>query len=241
MSTILGHGGYGVVVSDASDPHVAHKLMRAHVTLGDAKTEFDNHRRIFSMWTKFSRDHEHVAVRVPKPMAFVEGSPRMYSMEKVVSTRPDGLAEHVLLNEDDPQFFGKVMFSHGPNVDVAHTISEQDKDEKRPRGAFLGPTQLVERGYDVYDLAWRMGILFELIESTPGMSAFDVEFVLGKDDALWAMDFGLCHLPLTPSQMGWDLYLPQPEHDPKLHSSFETGRSVVRDWLALTPTRTQPM
>lgn len=257
-SSVLGEGGFGKVVTNVRLPGIAHKLLKSSVSCSEAATEYAAHKRIYAVFREFMAAHPSLNTRVavPAPHQFTQcpqacnmgkcrpcGPPYhcMYSMKKVVSGRPDGVAVHVLLNRDYPQAEGKLVFVEDvPSMPHTTRLNASMREAGRPRGAFLGIPQLEAAGFEPVRLAYHMGILFEIIV-VAGLVPMDVEYVLGMPPGsrarpsmraagcLWAMDFGMVHdrKNFDPEM---DMYIPHADTTPELVPAFKEGRALVRAW-----------
>jgi hypothetical protein len=252
---VVGQGGYGVVVENGKRHDVVHKLMKTHVGCAKAMQEYVIHQMVYDTCKAFVTDHPSLksVIAVPKPILYFPcqescrsnecfpcGPPYhcMYSMEKVVSGRRDGLMRHVLLNTDSEGFTGKIHFvsTNASPVNNSTYVNNVTKQLAGPRGAFLGVQQL--QGHDPKNLARSMGILFELI-ITAGAVPMDVEYVLGMPPGsrakvsienakcMYVMDFGMSNQADFDFEL--DMYLPQ-ESDPEMFQAFTEGRGLVANW-----------
>ena len=239
-----------MVVRDNTDDRMVHKLIKKNTSCSEAKAEFSRHQKIYDMYVAFISDHPGLKkkVAVPKPHLFINDhnpkSPYVcsYSMERVVSRRRDGLAEHVMLNPNYTFVGGKIMFVRGNSVPLNTYVSGDVKKAQQPRGAFLHIKQLQNRGYDVNDLAFRMGVLVQLI-IVAGQKPKDVEFVLGcaprqfstasnanqfkTTPCLWVMDFGMTHENAYDEEMEPTI----PEVGDERRVYFDMGKRCVAAWL----------
>lgn len=238
---ILGSGGYGTVVKDVTDSTKAIKLMRDYVTCVEAKREYESHLKVYRTFSLFAKKYPKLArlVSVPRPFKFQtcdDGCVRCeypcaapykcaYTMERVLSTRKDGLAEHVILNDDYTVFGGYIMFRNSDRLPNTSYINGKQK-LMGPRGAFLGVAQLLKRGLDVRSLAYRMGMLHGLILKA-GFTPKDVEFVLDDKRRLVAMDFGMINQSYNSNDEEYDMYVPS-RNTPITRAAFETGRLVTQ-------------
>lgn len=259
---VLGHGGYGLVMGNATRADVAHKLIKRGTDCEDARREFDMHRRIFATYRAFVAAHPDLraSIAVPEPLRFSAcrsggcagrecypcGPPFhcMYSMARVRSGRADGLARHVLLNADAASYGGKIYFVNKaiPAASNATYVNAEMRRHAQPRGAYLGIPQLRAAGRDVRELARRMGMLHRLIE-VAGYAPADVEYVLGMPPGARrksSLDLAGCLWAMDFGLAGspeydpeLELSLPQPGQPEYLH--FVEGAAVVTAWARGRP------
>lgn len=201
-SNVLGQGGFGVVVSNARTPAVAHKLMKNHMTCSSAAKEYDIHKRVYAVYQRFVAAHPKLraVIAVPKPFQLSPCKERtcvgrscypcgppyhcMYSMQRVRSGRADSLMRHVMLNTWYPTFQGTIQFVRHNAQQIKHTeyVNNEMRKKNKPRGAFLGAPQLRAAGLDLGTLAHSMGMLYQLVY-VAGSVPKDVEYVLGMPPA----------------------------------------------------------
>lgn len=223
---VIGSGGFGVVIVDPEDKTRVIKLMRPLVQCFDAQREYANHRSIYTAYSRFVRDHHELRhrVAVPDPVGFNICTDDLiancmnyncsYTMERVSSSRRDGLQQHVLLNEDHQYMAGFIYFAEKDvaKVPATVTLTPQDKRAKRPRGAFLGIRDLEMRGMNVRDTAYLMGVLHGFVYKA-GLHPKDVEIVLDASNTLVMYDFGMVNEGYTSDDREFDMYVPG-EDDP---------------------------
>jgi hypothetical protein len=242
---ILGKGGFGTVVRDATDSNIAHKLLKEAVTCTSARKEYENHRLVHNEYIKLRRRNPKIAQTVYVPAAFkFSSSPGcldktgqypcaqpymcLYSMERVRSKRQDGIMEHVILSGDYQDYpSGRVIFTNRAVQNVPNT-TYINANMKRygPRGAFLGIKTLRQRGIDVKNLAFRIGILYQLVFNA-GLNPKDVEVVLDSMGRLALMDFGMVHEAYSGIDVDIDMYIPSRDDSPELFAAFERGRKMA--------------
>lgn len=198
---ILGSGGFGTVMQDATRTNIAHKLMSTHVQCKQSEREYNIHKDIYATYAAFVAAHPNFRERiaVPKPVAYQPcqnacrgkcypcGPPYhcAYSMQRVDSGRADGIMRHVLLNTDYENFGGTVMSRDSGRIG-RHTNYINNKTKRAvggTRGAMLGQRQLTNFGFNLERLAYDMGMLFQIIK-VAGWQPKDVEYVLGMPPRL---------------------------------------------------------
>jgi hypothetical protein len=202
---VIGSGGYGIVI-DIPDENRVIKLFKGHVCETDARKEYDAHLKIYNIFNRFIQLNPkfNSILYIPKPIEFKSCSELgecygfldfscAYVMEKVASARPDQIQEHLILNEDNPHLFGKIFcadYKKPPfNIDVI--LSKEQKNECKPRGAFLGP-ELIQRriGKDLFsNLSYFIGIFYGIVLKS-GYHPIDLEIVVDRDNRICMYDFG---------------------------------------------------
>jgi len=202
---VIGSGGYGIVI-DIPDENRVIKIFKGHVCETDARKEYDAHLKIYTIFNRFIQLNPkfNSILYIPKPIEFKSCSDLgecygfldvscAYVMEKVTSARPDQIQEHLILNEDNPHLFGKIFcadYKKPPfNIDVI--LSKEQKNECKPRGAFLGP-ELIQRriGKDLFsNLPYFIGIFYGIVLKS-GYHPIDLEIVVDRDNRICMYDFG---------------------------------------------------
>lgn len=246
---VIGSGGYGIVIDIPEENRVI-KLFKGHVCDSDARKEYEAHLKIYTLFSRFISLHPEFKdiVFIPKPIEFKTCSKITrcygfsdfscaYVMEKVESARPDQLQEHLILNQDNSHFFGKIYcadYGKPPfNIDVR--LTKEQKNECKPRGAFLGP-ELIQRriGSELYSkLPFYIGILYGIVLKA-GYHPIDLEIVVDKYNHICMYDFGKVYEGIEEYQEAkdFDMYLPIDETEEM--KKYEKGVELVNTALKNT-------
>lgn len=243
---VIGSGGYGTVIDIPEEKRVI-KLFKGHVCDSDARKEYEAHLKIYKLFSRFIVLHPELKdiIFIPNPIEFKSCSEISgcygfldfscaYVMEKVESARPDQLQEHLILNQDNSHLFGKIYcadYGKPPfNIDIL--LSKEQKNECKPRGAFLGPELIQMRiGPELYSkLPFYIGILYGIVLKAE-YYPIDLEIVIDKYNRICMYDFGKVYEGRKEYEevKDFDMYLPVDE--PEEMNKYEKGVELVNTTL----------
>jgi hypothetical protein len=190
-TTILGSGGFGLVVFDPIGNTVL-KLMYDYKDCLVASEEFTRHKLVYNKYLEFITAYPQIPIYVAKPIAYRDSPitwrnrtyPCGYIMGKIDPIKTDLI--HIVLKPGYESSINKLI----------GRIYEDPVSETNPSRGFFGSCEWIEKNVQVSckDLAYEMGILFGICVFGAELIPIDAEYVLCNRNgkiSVALLDFGM--------------------------------------------------
>lgn len=246
---LLGEGGFGTVFEKA--PGAVLKAFKQSSVCGSISTEFETHNRVYAAFQAAVAADPSLQWRivVPKPVQFCSNADHCsslqdaglnpgeyacsYEMERVTTSRADGLSEHIILADWAQDFTPAIRCVRGDSLSVDVRFTRSSFKTCGPRGSFLGRS--VFGAPECERFASSMGTLVKICLSAQ-LVPIDAEYVRDAQGRVALLDFGLFE-PLTTYELGierlqssYDMYLPFDDDAlaPVLLRAMRSGKSLTK-------------
>lgn len=249
---VLGSGGFGVVIVNPHNSNEAIKFFKSIVHCNKAKNEYIAHQCIYAKYIELLKKmpglKEKIFIPGPKGFKFYNENKNKnemkykcnYTMERIISSRSDGVAQHIGLNDYIRGQCGKIWFTTDiikENNKVGRSIPAKEVLDATlfkfgPRGEFIWVDDIQVNPDYACDIAYHVGVLYQIVHETKSFSPKDVEIVLDDRNRVCMLDFGMVGEKYSELDEEIDMYVPDKEANPEWYARFIQGKDKVKDIFA---------